>query len=92
MLAVLREGPAAGVYSICLDEDRSLLPEESGAVVAWDDDAGAATVEQHGMAAVAAARSTARPRRCASRPPGPSPRSTGSAVTLAAAACRRRPG
>ncbi len=54
MLTVLREGAAAGVYSICLDEARNLLPEESRAVVAWDDDAGAATVEQHGMAAVSA--------------------------------------
>jgi S-DNA-T family DNA segregation ATPase FtsK/SpoIIIE len=53
MLAVLREGPAVGVYSVCLDEDRSLLPEESGAVVTWNEDAGTATVEQHGLPAVA---------------------------------------
>jgi len=52
MLTVLREGPAVGVYSVCLDEDRSLLPEESGAVVTWDEGTGTATVEQHGLPAV----------------------------------------
>lgn len=52
MLSVLRDGPATGIYCVCLDDDRSLLPEECGAVVAWDDGAGRATVEQHGMPSV----------------------------------------
>lgn len=48
MMAILRDGPRAGVYSICLDVDRSLLPEECGSVVAWDAASGTAILEQHG--------------------------------------------
>ena len=54
MLPVLRDGPAAGIFSMCLDLDRSLLPEESGAVVTWDETAATAIVEQHGAQAVSA--------------------------------------
>jgi S-DNA-T family DNA segregation ATPase FtsK/SpoIIIE len=52
MLSVLQDGPDVGIYSICLDEDRSLLPEESGAVVTWDATTATATVEQHGTPAL----------------------------------------
>ncbi|MGH9090999.1 MAG: FtsK/SpoIIIE domain-containing protein [Acidimicrobiales bacterium] len=52
MLSVLRDGPAVGVYSVCLDRDRSLLPEECGAVVSWNDGTARATVEQHGLPTV----------------------------------------
>ncbi len=34
VVTLLRDGPAVGVYSICLDSDRRLLPEECAAVVA----------------------------------------------------------
>ncbi|WP_328332295.1 FtsK/SpoIIIE domain-containing protein [Kribbella sp. NBC_00382] len=33
-IQVLTDGPAVGVYSICLDRDERLLPEECGAVIA----------------------------------------------------------
>lgn len=52
MLTVLRDGPPVGVWSLCLDRTRGLLPEESGAVVVWDEADGQATVEQHGRAPV----------------------------------------
>ncbi|MGL5826022.1 MAG: FtsK/SpoIIIE domain-containing protein [Nocardioides sp.] len=32
-VAVLKQGPAVGIYSICLDSDERLLPEEAAAVV-----------------------------------------------------------
>ena len=32
---VLREGPAVGVYAICVDAERRLLPEECQAVAEW---------------------------------------------------------
>ena len=37
MVRVLREGPAAGIRLLCLDEDRVSLPEECRAVVAADE-------------------------------------------------------
>lgn len=33
---LLRDGPAVGVHAVCLDADRSLLPQECGAVVEED--------------------------------------------------------
>ncbi|MCD5314733.1 FtsK/SpoIIIE domain-containing protein [Kineosporia babensis] len=33
VISLLREGPAVGVYVICVDREERLLPEESGAVV-----------------------------------------------------------
>jgi S-DNA-T family DNA segregation ATPase FtsK/SpoIIIE len=48
MLTVLHEGPSNGVFSICLDTDHSLLPEECGAVVAADRSGATVTVERHG--------------------------------------------
>nr|WP_238355289.1 FtsK/SpoIIIE domain-containing protein [Kribbella sandramycini] len=33
-IQVLTDGPAVGVYSVCLDRDERLLPEECGAVIA----------------------------------------------------------
>jgi S-DNA-T family DNA segregation ATPase FtsK/SpoIIIE len=53
MLAVLHDGPSNGVFSICLDVDRSLLPEECGAVVAANRSEGTVTVERHGQTPVA---------------------------------------
>ncbi|MFT4122625.1 MAG: FtsK/SpoIIIE domain-containing protein [Microbacteriaceae bacterium] len=36
LVRILREGPAVGVYSICLDADERLLPEECDAIVIVD--------------------------------------------------------
>jgi S-DNA-T family DNA segregation ATPase FtsK/SpoIIIE len=33
VVAILKEGPAVGIYSLCLDADERLLPEEASAVV-----------------------------------------------------------
>ena len=52
---VLREGPEAGVYSICLDSDERLLPAECQAVVAARPD-GALTVAQMNEPAVGEVR------------------------------------
>ncbi|HEY7483417.1 MAG TPA: FtsK/SpoIIIE domain-containing protein [Streptosporangiaceae bacterium] len=38
MPQVLAQGPAHGVYAICLDDDERLLPEECAVVAAWDWD------------------------------------------------------
>jgi S-DNA-T family DNA segregation ATPase FtsK/SpoIIIE len=38
MPQVLAQGPAHGVYAICVDDEERLLPEECAAVVAWDWD------------------------------------------------------
>ncbi|MDM4762672.1 FtsK/SpoIIIE domain-containing protein [Galbitalea sp. SE-J8] len=38
LVRILREGPEVGVYSICVDADERLLPEECGAVVIADGD------------------------------------------------------
>ena len=38
MLTLLQQGPAVGMYSICIDSGRELLPEECGAVVVRDVD------------------------------------------------------
>jgi S-DNA-T family DNA segregation ATPase FtsK/SpoIIIE len=44
---VLREGPSVGVYSICLDAEQKLLPEECSATVSWSTtEAGLLTVER----------------------------------------------
>lgn len=53
MLPVLQQGFDAGVYSVCLDEDRSLLPEECGAVLTWNSTSGTAVLEQHGEMPIA---------------------------------------
>ncbi|MFK4083718.1 FtsK/SpoIIIE domain-containing protein [Kribbella sp. NPDC020789] len=37
-IQVLTEGPAVGVYSVCLDRDERLLPEECGAVIAAEEE------------------------------------------------------
>ena len=52
---MLREGPKAGVYSICLDSDERLLPAECQAVVAAGPD-GALTVAQMNEPAVGEVR------------------------------------
>ncbi|MDX3854571.1 hypothetical protein PV679_28740 [Streptomyces sp. AK02-01A] len=36
VVALLRDGPSVGVYTICLDREERLLPEECGAVVVLD--------------------------------------------------------
>jgi S-DNA-T family DNA segregation ATPase FtsK/SpoIIIE len=55
VVGILREGPAAGVYSICLDGDERLLPAECQAVAVAGPD-GALTVGQMNEPAVAPAR------------------------------------
>ncbi|SDT54766.1 FtsK/SpoIIIE domain-containing protein [Actinoplanes derwentensis] len=47
VIALLRDGPAVGVYVICLDQEERLLPEECGAVVVT----GAVTTVRTGAAA-----------------------------------------
>ncbi|MFQ6144461.1 FtsK/SpoIIIE domain-containing protein [Streptomyces seoulensis] len=39
VIALLRDGPAVGVYTICIDREERLLPEECTAVVATEDGA-----------------------------------------------------
>ncbi|QMU80278.1 cell division protein FtsK [Streptacidiphilus sp. PB12-B1b] len=39
VVALLRDGPAVGVYTVCIDREERLLPEECGAVVLTDADA-----------------------------------------------------
>lgn len=36
VIALLRDGPSVGVYTICMDREERLLPEECGAVVVTD--------------------------------------------------------
>ena len=48
MLTVLGSGPRNGVYGICLDDARELLPEECRAVISYDDSQGGASVEVYG--------------------------------------------
>jgi DNA segregation ATPase FtsK/SpoIIIE, S-DNA-T family len=50
-VGILREGPRAGVYSICLDADERLLPAECQVVAAAGPD-GTLTVQQTGEPAV----------------------------------------
>ena len=54
-IQVLREGPAAGVYSICLDAEERLLPAECQAVAAAGSGA-AFTVQQMGQPPVTGVR------------------------------------
>jgi S-DNA-T family DNA segregation ATPase FtsK/SpoIIIE len=54
MLPVLQQGPGVGILSVCIDDDRSLLPEECGGAMIYDTAEGLATVEQHGVAPIAA--------------------------------------
>ncbi|MFF3752465.1 FtsK/SpoIIIE domain-containing protein [Streptomyces sp. NPDC002018] len=41
VIALLRDGPAVGVYTLCMDREERLLPEECGAVVVTAASAGA---------------------------------------------------
>ena len=54
-VGILREGPPAGVYSICLDADERLLPAECQAVAAVGPD-GTLAVQQTGEPAVGPVR------------------------------------
>lgn len=47
LVRLLKEGPAVGIYSLCLDSDERLLPEECTAVVIAD--AQALTIRQQGV-------------------------------------------
>ena len=40
VIALLRDGPSVGVYTICMDREERLLPEECGAVVVTDTGSG----------------------------------------------------
>ncbi|MDX6263508.1 MAG: segregation ATPase FtsK/SpoIIIE, family [Kribbellaceae bacterium] len=46
-IQVLTDGPSVGVYSVCLDRDERLLPEECGAVIATGQDT--LTVKRPGL-------------------------------------------
>ena len=48
MLPLLQHGPAVGIYCICVDANRELLPEECGGVVVWDPDDRSVEVALHG--------------------------------------------
>jgi DNA segregation ATPase FtsK/SpoIIIE, S-DNA-T family len=54
-IAVLRDGPAVGVYSICLDAEERMLPAECQAVAASGPD-GMLTVQQQNQPAVGRVR------------------------------------
>jgi len=45
MLSVLQEGPRVGVFCICLEDQRSRLPEECTGVISLDDEGGTTTLE-----------------------------------------------
>jgi S-DNA-T family DNA segregation ATPase FtsK/SpoIIIE len=54
-ITVLRDGPAAGIYSICLDAEERMLPAECQAVIAPGPD-GMLTVQQQNQPAVGRVR------------------------------------
>ena len=54
VVQILRDGPAAGVYAVCLDAEERLLPEECQAVVV--EEAGLLRVQREGTAAVTGVR------------------------------------
>ncbi|MFD1277565.1 FtsK/SpoIIIE domain-containing protein [Streptomyces kaempferi] len=57
VIALLRDGPAVGVHTICIDREERLLPEECGAVVVTDADATTAKVRTGSAAALENVRS-----------------------------------
>lgn len=53
VISLLRDGPAVGVYTVCMDSEERLLPEECGAVVVTGLDSGTGcTVRSGGSAAL----------------------------------------
>ncbi|MPY35379.1 cell division protein FtsK [Streptomyces adustus] len=57
VIGLLRDGPAVGVYTICIDREERLLPEECGAVVVTGADAITAKVRTGSAAALENVRS-----------------------------------
>jgi S-DNA-T family DNA segregation ATPase FtsK/SpoIIIE len=52
VIALLRDGPAVGVHTICIDREERLLPEECGAVVVTEAGTGTAKVRTGSAAAL----------------------------------------
>ena len=52
VIALLRDGPAVGVYTVCIDREERLLPEECGAVVVTEAGSGTAKVRTGSAAAL----------------------------------------
>ncbi|MFC9091215.1 FtsK/SpoIIIE domain-containing protein [Streptomyces sp. NPDC057072] len=57
VIALLRDGPSVGVYTVCIDREERLLPEECGAVVVTQAGAGTSTVRTGSGAALENVRS-----------------------------------
>ncbi|WP_435843914.1 FtsK/SpoIIIE domain-containing protein [Streptomyces fructofermentans] len=57
VIALLRDGPAVGIHTVCIDREERLLPEECGAVVVTDEDAATLRVRTGSGAALENVRS-----------------------------------
>ncbi|WP_084010836.1 FtsK/SpoIIIE domain-containing protein [Pseudofrankia sp. DC12] len=80
LVTVLRDGPAVGVYSVCLDDDVRLLPAECQAVV--EQSAGGLRISEAGRASV----EDVRPDLVGTAEPGPAEPSLAAPVGAGAAA------